>query len=219
MNGPQDLGGQQGFGAVAPEADEPLFHAPWEARAMALTLACGALGAWTIDESRHARETLGWVTYYRSSYYEIWIRALETLLARHGFVASEERAAGRALRLAPEAPRVLRAEAVAGTLARGGPCDRPVAAPPRFAPGARVRTVAMNPEHHTRLPRYARDKPGVVEAVQGGFVFPDSNAHGGGERPQWVYTVVLRGEDLWGADADPGSEVSIDAWESYLEPA
>jgi nitrile hydratase len=77
----------------------------------------------------------------------------------------------------------------------------------------------MNPAGHTRLPRYARDKPGVVEAVQGGFVFPDTNAHGGGDRPEWVYTIVFRAEDLWGADADPGAEVSIDAWESYLDPA
>ena len=219
MNGPQDLGGQQGFGPVAPERDEPLFHAPWEARAMAVTLACGALGAWTLDESRHARETLPWVTYYRSSYYEIWIRALEKLLERHGFVAAGERAAGHALGPGPASPRVLRAEAVAGALARGGPCDREVAAPPRFTAGDRVRTRAMNPEHHTRLPRYARDKLGVVEAVQGGFVFPDTNAHGGGECPGWVYTVVFRAEDLWGADAEPGAEVSIDAWESYLDPA
>ncbi len=219
MNGPQDLGGQQGFGAVAPETDEPLFHAPWEARALAVTLACGVLGRWSIDESRHTRETLGWLTYYGSSYYEIWIRALERLLERHDLVAADERAAGHALRAGPENPRVLLAGAVAGVLARGGPCDRPVAAPARFAAGDRVRTRAMNPEGHTRLPRYARDKPGVVEAVQGGFVFPDTNAHGDGEAPEWVYTVVFRAEDLWGADAEPGSTVSVDAWESYLEPA
>lgn len=219
MNGPQDLGGQQGFGPVAPERDEPLFHAPWEARAMAVTIASGALGAWTIDESRHARESLPWVTYYRSSYYEIWIRALETLLARHDLVSADERVAGHALQPGPEAPRVLRAEAVAGALARGTPCDRVVATPARFAAGDRVRTRVMNPAGHTRLPRYARGRVGVVEAVQGGFVFPDTNAHGGGDCPEWVYTVVFRAEDLWGADAEPGSEVSIDAWESYLEPA
>lgn len=219
MNGPQDLGGRHGFGPVEPEVDEPLFHAPWEARALAVTLACGALGAWTIDESRHARETLPWVTYYRSSYYEIWVRALEKLLERHGFVGADERAAGHSLRPGPEAPRVLRAETVAAALKRGGPCDREVGTPARFAAGDRVRTRAMNPAGHTRLPAYARDKTGVVETVQGGFVFPDTNADRRGENPEWVYTVVFRGEDLWGADAEPGSEVSVDAWESYLEPA
>lgn len=219
MNGPQDLGGRHGFGPVEPEADEPLFHAPWEARALAVTLACGALGAWTIDESRHARETLPWVTYYRSSYYEIWVRALEKLLERHGFVGADERAAGHSLRPGPEAPRVLRAGTVAAALKRGGPCDREVGTPPRFAAGDRVRTRAMNPAGHTRLPAYARDKTGVVETVQGGFVLPDTNADRRGENPEWVYTVVFRGEDLWGADAAPGSEVSVDAWESYLELA
>ena len=58
MNGPQDLGGQAGFGPVAPEPGEPVFHAAWERRAMALTVAAGAMGHWSIDESRHARESL-----------------------------------------------------------------------------------------------------------------------------------------------------------------
>jgi nitrile hydratase len=59
---------------------------------------------------------------------------------------------------------------------------------------------------------------GVVEAVQGSFVFPDDNAHGKGENPQWVYTVVFDGGEIWGEGADPTLTVSIDAWESYLEP-
>ena len=46
MNGPHDLGGQMGFGPVAPEKNEPLFHAEWEKRALGLTLCCGAFGAW-----------------------------------------------------------------------------------------------------------------------------------------------------------------------------
>jgi hypothetical protein len=64
MNGPHDLGGQMGFGPVAPETDEPVFHADWERRALGVTLASGTLGAWTIDESRHARESLHPATYY-----------------------------------------------------------------------------------------------------------------------------------------------------------
>ncbi len=100
----------------------------------------------------------------------------------------------------------------------GGPCDRPVEAAPRFSAGARVRTRNFNPTTHTRLPRYARGKVGVVETVQGSFVFPDDNAHGKGESPQWVYTVVFEGGEIWGEGAAPGLTVSIDAWESYLEP-
>ena len=77
----------------------------------------------------------------------------------------------------------------------------------------------MHPPGHTRLPRYARGKVGAVEAVHGAHVFPDSNAHGAGEAPQWLYTVVFDAAELWGATRDPTAAVSIDAWESYLERA
>lgn len=97
MNGPHDLGGQHGFGPVAPEPNEPYFHGDWEKRALGVTLSCGAFGAWTIDESRHARENIPPATYLSASYYEIWIRALETLLARHGFVSAAELSTGRML--------------------------------------------------------------------------------------------------------------------------
>ncbi|WLR98255.1 nitrile hydratase subunit beta [Shinella sumterensis] len=218
MNGPHDLGGQHGFGPVAPEPNEPYFHGDWEKRALGVTLSCGAFGAWTIDESRHARENIPPATYLSASYYEIWIRALETLLARHGFVSAEELSTGRMLEKGAVPKRVLTADMVPAVLAKGGPCDRPVAATPRFAVDARVRTRNFNPTTHTRLPRYARGKVGVVEAVQGSFVFPDDNAHGRGENPEWVYTVVFDGGEIWGEDAADGLTVSIDAWESYLEP-
>ncbi|WP_438747636.1 nitrile hydratase subunit beta [Pararhizobium sp. O133] len=219
MNGAQDLGGQHGMGPVAPEKDEPYFHAEWEKRALGLTLSCGAFGAWTIDESRHARESLPPATYLSASYYEIWMRALETLLKRHGFVSDAELAAGQMLEKDAEPKRILKADMVPAVLAKGGPCDRPVPDGPVFAVGQRVRTKNFNPESHTRLPRYARAKTGVIEAVQGSFVFPDDNAHGKGENPQWVYTIVFDAPEIWGEGADPTLTVSIDAWESYLERA
>ncbi|MBU4527958.1 MAG: nitrile hydratase subunit beta [Hoeflea sp.] len=219
MNGPHDLGGQMGFGPVAPEIDEPVFHADWERRALGVTLSAGALGAWTIDESRHARESLHPAIYYRASYYEIWIRALETLLERHGFVSTDEIEAGRPLWPGVKPKQVLRAGDVPLVLARGGPCNREVATPPKFQAGDRIRTINEHPTGHTRLPRYARGKLGVIEAVREGYVFPDTNAHAKGENPQHVYTVCFDGRELWGQGADPGLTVSIDAWESYLEPA
>jgi nitrile hydratase len=218
MNGPHDLGGQMGFGPVAPETDEPYFHAEWEKRALGLTLSSGAFGAWTIDESRHARESIPPADYLGASYYEIWTRALEVLLQRHGFVTADEIDAGHKRSDGATPKRVLKADMVAGVLAKGSPCDRPADTQPRFAAGDRVRTKNFNPTTHTRLPRYARAKSGVVEAVQGSFVFPDNNAHGKGENPQWVYTVVFDGGEIWGEGADPSLTVSIDAWESYLEP-
>jgi nitrile hydratase beta subunit len=219
MNGPHDLGGQMGFGAVAPDPEEPKFHADWERRALGITLATGVMGAWNIDESRHARESLHPALYYNASYYEIWIRALEKLLERHGFVSADERAAGRSLEPGATPARVLAADAVAATLARGGPCDRPVAAAPAYKPGDRVRMINEHPAGHTRLPRYARGKRGVIEAVREGYVFPDTNAHGKGENPEHVYTVVFDGRELWGRAGDPALLVSLDAWESYIEPA
>ncbi len=217
MNGPHDLGGQMGFGPVAPEPNEPYFHAEWEKRALGITLSCGAFGAWTIDESRHARESIAPAQYLAASYYEIWIRAVEVMLQRHGFVTHEELVDGHHRVDGAVPKRVLKADMVAGVLARGGPCDRPVRSEPRFAPGDLVRTRNFNPESHTRLPRYARGKVGTIETVQGSFVFPDDNAHGKGENPQWVYTVVFDAAEIWGEGCDPTLTVSIDAWESYLD--
>ena len=80
-------------------------------------------------------------------------------------------------------------------------------------------TRNIHPTGHTRLPRYARGKRGVVERVHGVHVFADASAHGEGENPQWLYTVRFAGPELWGEGSDPTLAVSIDAWESYLEPA
>jgi nitrile hydratase len=220
MNGPHDLGGQAGFGPVAPERDEPRFHAPWERRAMALTLAAGAMGHWTIDESRHARESLHPADYYASSYYAIWIKALERLLVRHGFVTAAELGEGRVLAPGKAPRRVLRAAEVPGAMARGAPCDRdPGGGAPAFAPGDRVRARNTHPTGHTRLPRYARGKTGTVEAIRGCHVYPDTAAIGAGDDPQWLYTVVFEGTELWGPDAEASLKVSIDAFEPYLDPA
>jgi nitrile hydratase beta subunit len=219
MNGPHDLGGQMGFGPVAPAKDEPYFHADWEKRALGITISCGAFGAWTIDESRHARESIPPADYLAASYYEVWTRGIDMLLERHGFATREELISGHRQQDGTVPKRVLKAEMAAGVLAKGAPCDRPVSTEPLFAAGDRVRTRNFNPTTHTRLPRYARAKQGIVEAVQGSFVFPDSNAHGKGENPQWVYTVVFEGPEIWGEGADPTLAVSIDAWESYLERA
>jgi len=218
MNGAQDMGGQMGFGPVLAEADEPPFHAEWETRALAVTLACGAMGHWSIDASRHARETLPPLEYLRSSYYEIWVKALEKLLEREGFVSGAELRAGRSLAAARTPNRVLHAAEVAAALARGSPTERPAAHPARFAVGDRVRTANEHPAGHTRVPRYARGRVGRIAQVHGVHVFPETSAHGLGECPQWLYTVAFDGRELWGRGADPALTVSIDAWESTLEP-
>ena len=211
-----DLGGEDGHGAVVPEPEGMLFHAPWEPRALALTLAMGATGTWNIDMSRRARETLP--DYDRLSYYAIWLLGLEKLLVEHDLVRNAEIGAGRMLYPARPVRRVLRAADVPATLAQGSPTARDATSPARFALGERVRTRAGEVPHHTRLPRYARGKTGSIERVHGAHVFADAHARGLGEAPQWLYTVVFDGRELWGDSAAPGLRVSIDAWEPYLQP-
>ncbi|MBE2243331.1 MAG: nitrile hydratase subunit beta [Burkholderiaceae bacterium] len=212
-----DLGGRVGFGAVAPESDEAPFHAAWEARALAVTLAMGATGEWNLDQSRSARETLP--DYARLSYYEIWIAALERLLIERGLVGADELAAAQALHPPRPVARILHAADVRAALAKGSPTERAAAAAARFRIGDRIRTCATAAAHHTRLPGYARGRVGIIERVHGVHVFADAHAQGLGEAPQWLYGVAFDARELWGTSAAPGPKVAFDAWESYLEPA
>jgi nitrile hydratase len=212
-----DLGGQPGHGPVAPEPEGELWHEAFEPKALALTLAMGATGAWNIDQSRAVRETLP--DYAQLTYYRIWLTALERLMAERGLVSADELQAGRLLQPPKPLPRKLLADAVPATLARGSSTGRPATSAARFAVGDAVRTRAVQVDHHTRLPGYVQGKVGTVSRMHGAHVFADSNAQGAGEQPQWLYTVVFDGAALWGADAQPGLQVSVDAWESYLQPA
>lgn len=220
MNGAQDLGGMHGFGPVVPEPeDEPLFHAPWERRAFGLTLAMGATGSWTLDTSRHARESLPPAEYLAASYYEIWAKGLERLLLAKGLATADELATGHSVTPPARLTRVLTADAVPAALARGGPTSRDAAAPPRFSIGERVRTIVAHPAGHTRLPRYARGRRGIVERDHGVFVFADANAMGLGPRPQHLYSVRFSARELWGPEALEHDGCYVDLWDDHLDPA
>ena len=218
MNGAQDLGGQHGFGQVEPEAEDVKFHADWEKRVLAVTLAMGATGAWNLDMSRHARERIPPADYLASSYYEIWYAGLVRLLIEHGLAGADEISKGACNSPGKSLPRKLMADSVANALKKGASVERRSDAPALFTVGDSVRTRIMNPETHTRLPRYARGKRGQIVRVHGVHVFADSNAHGLGEDPQWLYSVAFKSEDLWGQDGRAGDEVLIDIWEPCLEP-
>ncbi len=217
MNGPHDMGAMQCYGPVRPEPSEPVFHADWEKRVLALTVAMGATGTWGLDKFRHSRERIDPATYLASSYYQLWIAGLEKLLVESGLASAAEIAAGHMQDPAAVLRRVPDAGEMAEILSHGAPTERPVPSPAKFRVGERVRTRNLNPPGHTRLPRYARAKIGVVEAVAGGHVFPDANAHGKGEQPRWLYTVRFAGEELFGTGN--AQEVCVDCWEPYLEPA
>ena len=213
-----DMGGMHGFGPVEAEAAEPPFHAAWEGRVLAMQRAMGYAGLWTIDGGRASLETLPPLEYLRSSYYRRWFLGLERRLSAHGLVGADEIGAGHSLHQAVGLNRRLTSAEVPRTLMRGN-YERPAAVPARFTVGDRVRARNINPATHTRLPRYARGKAGVVEAIRGCHVYPDTAALGQGDDPQWLYTVVFTGLELWGEDADPTIKVSIEAFEPYLDPA
>ena len=219
MNGVHDMGGMDGFGKVEPEVNEPVFHAPWEGRVMALMRAMGAAGAWNLDVFRDAREHQAAAFYLTSSYYKSWAKSIETLMLGRGLATPDEIAAGHSLHPAKPLKRGPVQPADVGRAIRRGSYGRPAAAPALFKVGDRVRTRNINPATHTRLPRYARGKLGLIEREHGCHVFPDSSARDWGEDPQWLYTVVFDGRTLWGEDADPALKVSIEAFEPYLEPA
>ncbi len=213
-----DMGGIDGFGKVEPEPDEPVFHAPWEGRVLAMQRAMGYAGAWNIDMSRAAQEQLPPTVYLGASYYQRWQLAMEHNVLTRGVATAEELAAGRALHPPKTLKRKLTTDVVRRGMTRGA-YGRPPIAPALFAPGDRVRARNIHPKTHTRLPRYVRGHIGVVERLHGCHVFPDTAALDQGENPQWLYTVVFESRELWGDDADPTIKISIDAFEPYLEPA
>ncbi len=218
MNGVHDMGGMHGLGAVEIEKNEPVFHAEWEARTFALTLASGYLGKWNLDMSRYAREQMPGPDYLATSYYEHWLWGLRKLVVDHGLVTAKELESGRREAKASEA-RVLRATDVPAVLRSRIAARVEDDVPAKFRPGDRVVARNIHPTGHTRLPRYARGRRGVIERDHGVFVFPDTNAIGLGKKPQHVYSVRFTARELWGPQASPRDSVFVDLWDDHLEPA
>jgi len=214
MNGVHDMGGMHGFGPVVREQNEPVFHAGWEGRIYALAFAAGR-GLINADEFRHAIERIPPERYLASSYYERWLAAIETLLVERRVVTREELLAKEDAAIDPAL--------IANAVSTQGPPplkSKSGGKPPRarYAKGARVRARNLNPSGHTRIPRYVRGKAGVVERDWGVFVFPDTNAHHAGAKPQHCYSVSFGARELWGKSANSRERVYLDLWEDYLEP-
>ena len=218
MNGVHDMGGMDGFGKVEVEPNEPPFHAKWEGRVLAMQRAMGYAGAWHIDHSRFAQEKLPPQVYLTASYYQRWALAMEKNVIERGYVGPDEMKAGHALRPGKPLKRKLTPDVIQAGMTRSS-FYRQQQAPARFKIGDRVRTKNIHPATHTRLPRYARDKVGVIQMQHGCHMYPDSVAVDQGDNPQWLYTVVFEGPELWGPEADPTVRISIDAFEPYLDPA
>ena len=219
MNGIHDMGGMHGMGPIVEEKNEPVFHDEWEGRIFAMNLAMGAWRKWNIDASRHARELIPPAEYLRMSYYEKWIAGLIELMVKAGLVRGDEIESGTAAVGSTKAVPAVNPQQALARIATGIPAKRNVDAPARFKVGQRVQTCNMHPVRHTRLPRYARGRFGTINRDHGVFVFPDTNAHFLGEKPQHVYSVCFAARELWGAQAEEKDSVYVDMWDEYLEPA
>lgn len=219
MNGVHDMGGMHGFGPIRAEKNEPVFHARWEGRVFALRRAMAAWGKWNIDVVRHGVELVPAADYLRLGYYERQLVAFIELLIEKGFVTRKEVERGKRTPGETMTRPALTVDAARALVENGVPASRNVIVPARFKPGERVRARNIHPTTHTRLPRYARGKAGTVERDHGVFVFPDTNAHGLGEKPQHVYSVRFAASELWGDAAAGRDAVHVDMWDDYLEPA
>lgn len=217
MNGAHDMGGRMGFGPVMPEANEPVFHARWEARFFGLANAVGELGRWTLDEDRHACENRSPAEYLENSYYETWAKALEKLLVAKSLVETAEILAGHAKARSAAVVSQLKPDQVWKAVTAFGSYQRETSAKPAYAIGTEVRVKNLHVAGHTRLPGYLRGCSGEVIGCHGAHVFPDSNAHGRGEDPRYLYAIKFRASDVFGAANK--DTLHADMWEPYLEPA
>jgi len=217
MNGVHDMGGLQDMGPIQYEKDEPVFHAEWEGRVYGIDASLRAAGKWNLDTWRHEIELLPPADYLRMTYYERWLRINEQLMVKHGLVTPRELAAGVPDPGSAKATPALTGAVAASRLSRGLPSSHDPAVQPFFEVGQRVRARNLNPTGHTRLPRYARGKVGIIARDHGVYTFPDSNAHLQGEKRQHVYSVRFPARELWGEHASPRDSVHLDMWDDYLE--
>ncbi len=222
---PHDMGGIPDNTAVidANNRDDEanIFDEKWHSRALALTLAAGAIGKWNLDSSRYARECLPSDDYLQFSYYEIWLAGVCNLLVKHELITKDEVILGTADIATPH-ERMLKAEKVSTVLAKGGPTRRESVQIPKFKINEKVFTkhpdeTLFVADGHTRLPSYAAGKPATILGCHGAHILPNSHAHFLGEAPEPLYQIRIDAIALWGDDAKLGDEVVLDCWQSYLE--
>ncbi len=218
MNGIHDMGGIHNMGPIEIEENEPVFHAEWEKRVFAFNMATGPLRLWNLDMKRQMVESQppGW--YLNAAYYERWLEGMIRLLKERNLLNDEELATGKPLLDIPEIGPALAPGQVEPFMKRGNSARIDADIPAGFHPGDRIFTRNIHPRTHTRLPRYARGKHGIIERDHGVFLFPDTHAQSGDKKPQHVYAVAFTARELWGETASAVDRVFIDLWEDYLEP-
>ena len=220
MNGIHDMGGMHGFGELRLEADEPVFHQPWEARVLATNLALSPHLGSNVDRFRFRIESMSPADYLSSSYYERWLASMLAACAEYEIFNSEDLSAiarGEVPPTGKTTASALPASAIRNIVLGGEPAERDTSGPALFTTGQAVRARNLNPHGHTRLVRYARGKTGEIIADNGKQVLPDDNGMQRGPTMQRLYSVRFSACELWGDDANPRDSVCLDLWESYLD--
>ncbi len=216
MNGAHDLGGKHGFGPIDQSQTENFVH-PWEESVFGLTLTCGMLGQWNLDQSRYAREKTDPAHYLSSTYYEHWLHGLEFLLVEKGLITKDELTNGKAA--AKTKLKSVSPEQALQIIRSGAPTELPQKNPGRFAVNQMVVVKTNNPQSHTRAPTYIMGVKGTIHKLHGAHIFADEHAKSGNKVPEHLYNVRFEGKDIWGSDAEPNSCVYIDLFEPYLLPS
>lgn len=224
MDGIHDLGGRAGFGPVQHQDDEPVFHSDWERSVLVMFPALAMAGAFNLDEFRHGMEQISPHDYLTARYYEHWIDSMTHYGLRMGIFDADDLEKRTRHYLEhpdeqlPPSSKPEMVEALRQLIATGDDYRRPKDDPARFASGDAVKVSNEASLGHTRRAGYVRGRTGTIAKVHGSYVYPDTNAMGEGECPEYVYTVEFSGEELWGPDGAK-STLYIDLWEPYLLPA
>ncbi len=222
MDGIHDVGGMHGFGKVEREENEPFFHADWERRVFAITMAMPFITLTGDDQFRRQIERMDPAHYLHSSYYEKWLESTISIAKEFG-LTTEEELSGGAVAPIPEKlkgnPPAIASEVWDSIHGGASQAMADSGVPQRFQPGDRVRTLAQMGFGHTRLPRYARGKTGAIEGAWGAFIYADAHAAEYRTDPVHLYSVAFDARDLWGNEAADGDSVVLDLFEPYLMAA
>ena len=216
MNGAHDLGGKHGFGPIDQSQEENFIH-QWEETVFGLTLTCGMLGQWNLDQSRSARENTDPAEYLSSTYYEHWLHGLELLLLQKGMITEEELRSGT--NAGKTNLQAVTPEQVTTIISTGAPTQLPQRTPGRFQLNQPVVVNPDNPKHHTRAPSYVKGVRGIITHLHGAHIYADEHAKTGNKVPEHLYSVRFEGTDIWGSAAEPNSCVYVDLFEPYLTAA
>jgi nitrile hydratase subunit beta len=225
MNGIHDMGGMHGFGPVAREVSEPVFHEPWEGRVFGMRARYTSLFRPRYPGvNRGYIESIAPLKYLGMSYYERFLDSLVRRAFDDGVITEAElEARMRRFADAPSSPVPQRMDpesvSAVGRMLTTQLQAASEGRPPRFAVGDEVRAINVSRAGHNRLPRYVRGRQGVVERVNGLHRIEDELVFGQDQTPQTVYTVRFSGREVWGPESEPNVFVYLELWEDYLEAA